>query len=98
MVGRLRLSADQAIRNFERIWMVMGASLSRADKVLPFRKAKDSNSRGLDLALEQILNEREERLYLEFQLQVSNLDFGIGKDAVSDGFASDPELCKTCVL
>lgn len=98
MFGRLRLNVDQAIRNFERIWLTMAATMSRYDRIMPFRKAKISNSLSLDRAFDDLLTERRERLNESFQFHISNFDFAIGKGAVSDEFESDSELCKTCVL
>jgi hypothetical protein len=96
MVGRLRMSIDQTIENFEHIWQTMGATLSRYDRVIPFRKAKASNTRGFDRAFQQLLSKRKRQFDECFPLRLS-LDTIFGTDALSDDFASDPELCKTLV-
>jgi hypothetical protein len=95
MLGRLRMSVDQAIRDFKQIWITMAATMSRIDRIIPLRKAKKSNSSSLDRAFADLLSERKERLNEFFQLHVANTDFTFGPEAISDEFASDPELCKT---
>ena len=76
----------------------MGATMSRYDRVVPFRKAKTSNSLGLDRAFKELLSDRKRVLDDVFRLYKNSFDLAMGRDAVSDEFASDPELCKTCVL
>jgi len=98
MFGRLRLNIDQGIRSFETIWRTMGATMSRYDRVVPFRKAKTSNSLGLDRAFQELLNDRKRGLDDNFRPCKNSFDLAMSRDAVSDEFASDPELCKTFVF
>lgn len=97
MFGRLRLSVDQSIRSFETIWRTMGSNMSGYERVLPFRRAKNSNSMSFDRAFQEVLNDRRRELDEVFKLYKNSFDVAMGRDAVSDDFASDPELCKTCV-
>jgi len=80
MLGRLRFSVDQAIHQFQLIWIAMGTAMPRYSRVLPMHPSKTSNSSSLDQALVSMLAKRRELYRTE---------------KISDKFVSDPELCKT---
>lgn len=89
------MSVDEAIKDFKLIWVTMAATMSRVDRIMPLGKAKKSNSSSLDRAFGDLLSERKARLNEFFQLHISSISLAFEHEAVSDEFASDPELCKT---
>ncbi|OCL02723.1 FabD/lysophospholipase-like protein [Glonium stellatum] len=83
MIGRLRLSINEAIRNFENMWISIFKEESEFHSLLSRRRIRAGNSEGLRKALNGIVPKPHE-----------DTDGIIN----AEPFRSDSSLCKTLVL
>lgn len=98
MLGRLRLTVDEAIDNYEQIWTAMEARLSRLDRLSPTRKAKIANTKSLDEALKEIIKQNEHSrtdLYMDEARQICFPSLPSRRSILNGGFVSDDLMCRT---
>ena len=99
MLGRLRLTVDDSIGAFRRIWDKLSANTSMLERVIPLRRAKSSNSETLERALKMMVDDRTKLIDLIIKNYYLNGDLSIShREYQTREFASDPELCKTQVI